>query len=65
MPKAIWDPGDHPLVAEGRFKTVKKFIEGDLENGFSVPNKRIDLYNSVIKKNDYVHKFYSDKTSFD
>ena len=40
--------------------TIKKFIEGDFENGFSVPNKRIDLYNSVIKKNDYVHKFYSD-----
>lgn len=40
--------------------TIKKFIEGDFENGFSVPYVRIELYNSVVKKNDYVHKFYSE-----
>ena len=38
---------------------VKKFIVGNFEKGFSVPTYRIELYNQVIKKNDYKHKIYS------
>ncbi|MGI6370074.1 MAG: site-specific DNA-methyltransferase [Ignavibacteria bacterium] len=37
----------------------KKFLSGSIEDGFSVPNNRIELYNSVISKNDYEHKTYS------
>ncbi len=39
---------------------IKKFIDGDLENGFFVPDDRTNLYKSVVNKNDYVHKVYSD-----
>lgn len=37
----------------------KEFIEGNLDNEFSVPTHRKELYNFVIKKNDYEHKKYS------
>ena len=39
---------------------TKKFIEGDFENGFLVPDVRGELFDLVIKKNDYVHKCYSE-----
>ena len=38
---------------------TKKFIEGNFDIGFSIPSNRIELYNFVIKKNDYEHKHYS------
>ena len=37
----------------------KEFVYGDIENGFSIPEIRKDLYRLVIKKNDYEHKEYS------
>lgn len=39
--------------------TIKKFINGSLETGFKVPKERKNLYDLVVKKNDYVHKSYS------
>lgn len=38
---------------------TKKFLLGGLDEGFSVPEIRNDLYNSIVKKNDYKHKEYS------
>lgn len=38
---------------------VKEFLNGDLENGYSVPEHRFDLYKSIVEKNDYIHKKYS------
>jgi DNA modification methylase len=38
---------------------TKGFIDGDFEKGFSIPNKRKELFNSVVIKNDYLHKTYS------
>lgn len=38
---------------------VKEFLSGNIKDGFSVPNQRKELYNSVINKNDYEHKTYS------
>ncbi|NLX41802.1 MAG: site-specific DNA-methyltransferase [Bacteroidales bacterium] len=40
--------------------TSKGFVSGSIENGYIVPNSRMDLYKSVIKKNDYIHKHYSE-----
>ena len=39
---------------------TKRFIIGNIENGYQIPDERLDLYNSIIKKNDYVHKNYSE-----
>ena len=38
---------------------AKGFIVGSIENGYRIPKERLDLYNYVIKSNDYVHKHYS------
>ena len=34
----------------------KGFVFGDIHNGYIVPDERIELYKSVIKKNDYMSK---------
>jgi hypothetical protein len=39
---------------------TKKFIFGDIENGYEIPKKRLNLYKTVVAKNDYVHKKYSE-----
>ncbi len=39
---------------------TKYFLNGDFENGFSIPSYRIELFEFVVKKNDYVHKSYSE-----
>jgi len=39
---------------------TKKFIVGDLENGYKIPEERLSLYKNVIEKNDYIHKKYSE-----
>lgn len=38
---------------------TKGFLTGNLENGYKVPTERLNLYNSIVRKNDYVHKHYS------
>lgn len=38
----------------------KGFIYGNFEIGFQIPEHRIELFKSIIKKNDYEHKNYSD-----
>ncbi len=38
---------------------IKKFISGNILIGFNVPVERQNLYNLVVKKNDYIHKNYS------
>ncbi|MBT3945623.1 MAG: hypothetical protein HOF42_04270, partial [Candidatus Marinimicrobia bacterium] len=32
---------------------TKKFIFGDIENGYEIPKKRLNLYKTVVAKNDY------------
>ncbi|REE82142.1 hypothetical protein BX611_1685 [Lutibacter oceani] len=39
---------------------TKKFLIGDLDKGYAIPEERLGLFNSIIKKNDYVHKIYSE-----
>ncbi|MBL7075538.1 hypothetical protein ISS37_09915 [candidate division KSB1 bacterium] len=39
----------------------KKFLNGSLDTGFSVPDERFDFFQKVIKKNDYKNKTYSRK----
>ncbi len=55
-------PEDSKILKDAIDSLVEKgFLEGDLSNGFSVPEYCIDLFSKIIKKSDYKHKKYSDK----
>ncbi|MGI6405473.1 MAG: DNA methyltransferase [Syntrophaceticus sp.] len=41
--------------------TKKRFLEGSLEEGFSVPSERYDFFKQVLKANEFVDKNYSKK----
>ena len=57
--KTAYKPGSKILKDAIKALNTKQFLSGDLENGYSVPAERLELYRSIVTKNDYVHKAYS------
>lgn len=39
--------------------TEKGFLDGNLLDGFKIPEHCLDLFSKIVKKNDYKHKKYS------
>lgn len=55
-------PKESKILADAIKMLVDKgFIEGDLLNGFSIPENCFDLFSKIIKRNDYKRKEYSEK----
>jgi DNA modification methylase len=53
---------DSKILADAIKMLVDKgFVEGDLLNGFSIPENCFDLFLRIVKRNDYKRKEYSEK----
>ena len=55
-------PKKSKILADAIKMLVEKgFIDGDLQNGFIIPENCFDLFSKIVKSNDYKRKEYSEK----